>query len=64
MIAPLPAAQLVESRIINILQLHTMVASKAARCVLAAPATDPGAPPGACGRPELPPCRSRGSWTG
>ncbi len=26
------------------------------RCVLAAPATDPGGPPGACGRPELPPC--------
>jgi hypothetical protein len=26
------------------------------RCVLAAPTTDPGAPAGACGRPELPPC--------
>jgi nicotinate phosphoribosyltransferase len=35
--APLPEAQLVESRIINILQFQTMVASKAARCVLAAP---------------------------
>lgn len=34
--APLPAAQLVESRIINILQLHIMIASKAARCRLAA----------------------------
>jgi nicotinate phosphoribosyltransferase len=35
--APLPEAQLVETRIINILQLQTIVASKAARCVLAAP---------------------------
>lgn len=26
------------------------------RCVLATPATEPGAPTGACGRPELPPC--------
>lgn len=26
------------------------------RCVLVAPATDPGPPPGVCGRPELPPC--------
>ena len=26
------------------------------RCVLAAPITDPGGPPGACGRPDLPPC--------
>lgn len=36
-IAPLPEAQLVETRIINILQLQTIVASKAARTVLAAP---------------------------
>lgn len=35
--APLPQAQLVESRLINILHLQTLVASKAARCVLAAP---------------------------
>jgi len=35
--APLPEAQLVETRIINILHLQTIVASKAARCVLAAP---------------------------
>ncbi len=35
--APLPEAQLVESRIINLLQLSTLVASKAARCVLVAP---------------------------
>ncbi|HWQ40358.1 MAG TPA: nicotinate phosphoribosyltransferase [Burkholderiales bacterium] len=35
--APLPEAQLVETRIINLLQLQTMVAAKAARCVLAAP---------------------------
>jgi nicotinate phosphoribosyltransferase len=35
--APLPEAQLVETRIINILQFQTIVASKAARCVLAAP---------------------------
>jgi len=35
--APLPAAQLVESRLINLLQFPTLVASKAARCVLAAP---------------------------
>jgi nicotinate phosphoribosyltransferase len=35
--APLPEAQLVETRIINILQLQTIVASKAARCVLTAP---------------------------
>jgi nicotinate phosphoribosyltransferase len=36
-VAPLPEAQLVESRLINIIQFQTMVASKAARCVLAAP---------------------------
>lgn len=35
-VAPLPMAQLVESRIINLLQFQSMVASKAARCVLAA----------------------------
>ncbi|MBI3321818.1 MAG: nicotinate phosphoribosyltransferase [Candidatus Omnitrophica bacterium] len=35
--APLPQAQLVESRLINLLQLQTVVASKAARSVLAAP---------------------------
>jgi nicotinate phosphoribosyltransferase len=35
--APLPQAQLVESRIINLLQLQILVASKAARMVLAAP---------------------------
>ncbi len=35
--APLPLAQLVETRLINLLQFQTMIASKAARCVLAAP---------------------------
>jgi len=35
--APLPEAQLIESRLINILHLQTLIASKAARCVLAAP---------------------------
>jgi nicotinate phosphoribosyltransferase len=35
--APLPEAQLVESRLINLLHFETLVASKAARCVLAAP---------------------------
>ena len=35
--APLREAQLVESRVINLLNFQTMVASKAARCVLAAP---------------------------
>ena len=35
--APLPEAQLVESRLINILHYQTLVASKAARAVLAAP---------------------------
>lgn len=35
--APLPEAQVVETRIINLLQFQTMVASKAARCVLATP---------------------------
>ena len=36
-IAPLPQAQLVESRIINLLQFQTLIASKAARCVIVAP---------------------------
>lgn len=35
--APLPQAQFVESRIINLLHFQTLVASKAARCLLAAP---------------------------
>jgi nicotinate phosphoribosyltransferase len=35
--APLPVAQLVETRLINILHFQTMIASKAARMVLAAP---------------------------
>ncbi len=35
--APLPQAQLVETRLINILHFQTVVASKAARMVLAAP---------------------------
>jgi nicotinate phosphoribosyltransferase len=35
--APLPEAQLVEARIINILHFQTLIASKAARMVLAAP---------------------------
>jgi nicotinate phosphoribosyltransferase len=35
--APMPEAQLVETRLVNLLQLQTLVASKAARCVLAAP---------------------------
>lgn len=34
--APLPEAQLVETRIINLLHVETVIASKAARCVLAA----------------------------
>ncbi|MGZ5199178.1 MAG: nicotinate phosphoribosyltransferase [Telluria sp.] len=34
--APLPQAQLVESRLVNLLHFQTMVASKAVRCVLAA----------------------------
>ncbi len=36
-VAPLPQAQLVESRIINLLQFQTLIASKSARCILAAP---------------------------
>jgi len=35
--APMPVAQLVESRLINILQFQTLIASKAARIKLAAP---------------------------
>ncbi|MGH8719630.1 MAG: nicotinate phosphoribosyltransferase [Burkholderiales bacterium] len=35
--APLPVAQLVESRIINLLHFQTLIASKAARAVIAAP---------------------------
>ncbi len=35
--APLPQAQLIESRLINILHYQTLIASKAARMVLAAP---------------------------
>ncbi len=35
--APLPQAQLIETRIINLLHFQTMIASKAARSVLAAP---------------------------
>lgn len=35
--APLPEAQLIETRVINLLHFQTVIASKAARCVLAAP---------------------------
>ena len=35
--APLPQAQLVESRLINILHFQSLIATKAARCVLATP---------------------------
>lgn len=35
--APLPEAQLIETRLINLLQFQTMIAAKAARMVLAAP---------------------------
>src|SRR5690349_2038969 len=35
--APLPIAQIIETRLINILHFQTMIASKAARMVLAAP---------------------------
>ena len=34
--APLPEAQFIESRLINLLHFETLIASKAARCVLAA----------------------------
>jgi nicotinate phosphoribosyltransferase len=36
-IAPLPEAQLIETRLINLLHFETLIASKAARLVLAAP---------------------------
>jgi nicotinate phosphoribosyltransferase len=36
-VGPLPQAQLVESRLINLLHFQTLIASKAARCTLAAP---------------------------
>src|SRR5689334_13113191 len=36
-IAPLPQAQLVESRLINIMHFQSLIAAKAARCLLAAP---------------------------
>jgi len=36
-VAPLAEAQLVESRVMNLVHYQTLVASKAARCVLAAP---------------------------
>lgn len=36
-VASLPEAQLIESRLINLIHFQTMIASKAARCVLAAP---------------------------
>ena len=36
-IAPLPVAQLVETRLVNLLHFQTLIASKAARMVLAAP---------------------------
>lgn len=35
--APLPVAQFIETRLINILHFQTLVAAKAARCMLAAP---------------------------
>src|SRR5690349_790443 len=38
--APLPEAQLIESRIVNLLHYQTLVASKAARCRLAAPKSE------------------------
>ena len=39
-VAPLPQAQLIESRIVNLLHHQTLVASKAVRCRLAAPEAD------------------------
>lgn len=36
-IAALPEAQLIETRLINLIHFQTLIASKAARCVLAAP---------------------------
>lgn len=38
-IAPLPEAQLIESRLMNILHYHTLIATKAARCVQVAGGT-------------------------
>ncbi len=38
--APLPQAQLIETRVINLLHFQTVIASKAARMVLAAPGKD------------------------
>jgi nicotinate phosphoribosyltransferase len=35
--APIPQAQFIETRVINLLHLQTLLASKAARCRLAAP---------------------------
>jgi nicotinate phosphoribosyltransferase len=35
--APIPQAQFIETRVINLLHLQTLLASKAARCVLVAP---------------------------
>ena len=35
--APIPQAQVVESRLLSLMHLQTLIASKAARCVLAAP---------------------------
>jgi nicotinate phosphoribosyltransferase len=36
-VAPLPQAQFIESRLINLIHYQTLIASKAARCALAAP---------------------------
>ena len=36
-IAPLPEAQLIETRLVNLIHFQTLIATKAARCVLAAP---------------------------
>ena len=38
-VAPLPEAQFIESRLMNILHFQTLIASKAARCTLAAEST-------------------------
>jgi nicotinate phosphoribosyltransferase len=35
--APMPEAQLIESRLVNLMHFQVLIASKAARCVLAAP---------------------------
>ena len=39
--APLPQAQLVETRLVNLLHFQTVIASKAVRCALAAPGKAP-----------------------